>query len=673
MNQPKTLLDKEIFLLHPLLTALLLCALSGLAIYVSHSLAWWSQFNILGHVFVGVIFSLLCLPYLYRHFKRTLGIRRPLLIISGIIVALFIIGYIYISFHIAIVGHKETQRSLLLVHRYGSLVIIALLLLHIMLHKWARQRKDVIAFHSLKSFSIRQNTEKLITYIVVIAIATFSYWLYYSPPELDHLTKNYEYSYGKHPFRPSQTETPGSKFIASKQIAESNDCGQCHKEITRQWFSSIHRLAASDPTYVTNINLLEKKKGISSTRYCEGCHSPVALLTGQLTPGGKHGGVKNTIANYEGVSCLSCHRITKAVHLDGVASYLYEPATEYIFQYSDSVLLKKINHFLTNISARQHRKEMAPAISAQPTLCATCHAQFMDKDMNDWGWVKMQDEYKAWLNSPYSQQHQQSFASKKLTRCQDCHMPLVSDNSDPSANDDGMVMSHRFAAANTMMPFLNNDTEQLEKTINFLQSNKMHITIQPPNRKNATQSTLNLDESLRLHKETPFYYYLGEKIKLNVVVSNTGVGHDFPGGTIDINEAWVHLVVRDIEGRIVYQSGTLDKEDNLETAAHRYLAIAVNRQGKEVWKHDLFNMTGETYRNIIKAGSSDVASYEFTLPQWVKGPLVVDALLKYRKLNTRYARWALKEQYQPLPVVIMARDSLKIETRLEPRVISETN
>lgn len=35
--------------------------------------------------------------------------------------------------------------------------------------------------------------------------------------------------------------------------------------------SSAHHQAASVPTYVKNINLLEANRGISATRYCEGC------------------------------------------------------------------------------------------------------------------------------------------------------------------------------------------------------------------------------------------------------------------------------------------------------------------------------------------------------------------------------------------------------------------
>ena len=79
-----------------------------------------------------------------------------------------------------------------------------------------------------------------------------------------------------------------------------------------------------------------------------------------------------------------------------------------------------------------------------------------------------------------------------------------------------------------------------------------------------------------------------------------------------------------------------------------------------MWKHDLFNRIGETEKRVIPAGKSDLVTFSFPIPDWVKGPLTVTATLNYRKLNDRYARWALGDAYAPLPVVDMARDTLVI-------------
>ena len=98
----------------------------------------------------------------------------------------------------------------------------------------------------------------------------------------------------------------------------------------------------------------------------------------------------------------------------------------------------------------------------------------MHLGINGWGWVKMQDEYTAWLHSPYSKQTQQNYAQMQKQSCLDCHMPLVA-GVDPSADRNGHIRSHRFPGANTVLPLLAHDEEQLQSIITFLQSDKMRM------------------------------------------------------------------------------------------------------------------------------------------------------------------------------------------------------
>ena len=155
---------------------------------------------------------------------------------------------------------------------------------------------------------------------------------------------------------------------------------------------------------------------------------------------------------------------------------------------------------------------------------------------------------------------------------------------------------------------------------------------------------------------------------MTVIVTNIGVGHDFPGGTIDINESWIALSVIDSQGENVFQTGNLDNELNVDPNSYFYRSQAIDRNGQLVWKHDLFNMVGETYRNTVPAGKSDVVKFAMIIPSWVKGPLTISAVLKYRKLNQRYAKWALKEQYMDIPVVDLAWDSLVVPVREQSSV-----
>jgi len=144
------------------------------------------------------------------------------------------------------------------------------------------------------------------------------------------------------------------------------------------------------------------------------------------------------------------------------------------------------------------------------------------------------------------------------------------------------------------------------------------------------------------------------------------VGHSFPAGTTDLNQAWLNLTVTDIDNRVIYESGKLNDNLELDTSAHTYHTIPVDRQGKEVWRHDLFRMTGERYKNLIPAGGSDIVEYQFEVPSWAKQPLTVTAILKYRKFNQKYASWVFDIEKPILPIVDVARDTLTIPLRTKP-------
>lgn len=671
MQTNKDYLKREISQTPLAYSLLFSCTFFGIFAWIapiSHPLSQWS---VLAHVVIAVAASAALLPYLWTHTSRTISFRRPFLLATGLLIILLFFLFVISGSYLLIYGQTERHKWIFNLHLLSSLVFIGLILIHIIAHVIFFPRKRRVVGHKIFPSLNRSTLASFTIFNIVAAIGVIgingTYRATLNVASEKSIVQSYEYSYGNHPFRPSQTETVNGRFIDEKQIATSHRCLSCHNEIGNQWLSSAHRQAASDPTYVTNVSLLANKKGIAATRYCEGCHAPVALLTGQLTPGGQHGGIVGTPANHEGVPCMGCHGISSLTHLKGVASYTFSPANNYLFSEATNPLSKKLHDYLIRLKPEQHTADMGRPILKDPKLCSACHSQFMDQDMNNWGWVKMQDEYGAWLQSPYSQQYNQSYSANEVVRCQDCHMPLQQAN-DPSANKDGMIRTHNFAAANTMLPFLSGDKEQLAAVTNFLQKNKMRVSIEEPNRKDAVQTLQALNESIRGDDEAPYYYYLGEEATINVVVSNIGVGHEFPGGTIDINQAWLEFQVVDAENNTIYHSGYIQQDNFLAPEAYLYHSIAVDRYGNHVWKHDLFNMVGDSFRRVIKPGQSDVVEFGFEIPSWAKSPVTVISTLKYRKLNQKYSLWALKEQYKDLPVVDVAWDSLSIPLHIKNEV-----
>jgi hypothetical protein len=74
-------LSRERAFMGRLLGALTVAAVSGFITYFVPSHAPWQQFTFLLHTGVGVYLSLVLLPYVRAHFQRTLGIRRPVMVI----------------------------------------------------------------------------------------------------------------------------------------------------------------------------------------------------------------------------------------------------------------------------------------------------------------------------------------------------------------------------------------------------------------------------------------------------------------------------------------------------------------------------------------------------------------------------------------------------------------
>ncbi len=672
MTTPQTLINQEKRVLAFFLTTLLITCLSGFISYLLQSNTIWIQWSYLLHVLAGLLMIAPLTSYGLRHFKRTLGLKRPLMTISGLTTIILALATVLSGLHITLIGQVEALRWIYDAHVTTAIIILALLALHLILHKLTlsnrRAQSEGAVFTTLHRSTFKQMGYGITIALVITALLSGTYALLPSPYIDEPSVTPYELSYGDHPFRPSQTETMNGSFLDTRRLNNSDRCGTCHAAITQEWQGSMHAQAASDQSYQTNVNLLAKKKGMATTRYCEGCHVPVALLSGELSKGGK----LDTYGHmHEGVGCLGCHGIDQVVHLKGVASYNMNPVNDYLFADSDSWLGTKLHNFLVRIQPRSHRENMNRPVIFQPEICATCHTQFMDKDVNNWGWVKMQDEYMAWLNSPYSGQSGHEFTDQQMVRCQDCHFPLT-ELDDPSADRNGMAASHRSLGANTAIPYYTGNQEQLKRVSQFLQADKVRISIEEPNRTDATLGHKYISPEIALKQDAPGYFYLNEAVNINLVVTNANVGHDFPGGTTDINEVWIHFKVVDGQNRIVYESGALTEENDVDPNALFYSSLAIDRHGKHVWKHDLFNMVGDSYRNVIKAGKSDIVSYDFTVPSWAKGPLTISASVRYRKFNNRYARWALKDETIELPIVDMARDAITVPIRFKHEVEQST-
>jgi hypothetical protein len=116
---------------------------------------------------------------------------------------------------------------------------------------------------------------------------TVAPWMTVPPTEYHkHVASRYNYAFGKDtPFLPSNANSYNGDFMSPKSFLTAQYCGHCHQESYHQWRQSAHSNSFRAPWYLKNVNLLIEEKGVQFSRHCEGCHNPVALLSGDLSQG----------------------------------------------------------------------------------------------------------------------------------------------------------------------------------------------------------------------------------------------------------------------------------------------------------------------------------------------------------------------------------------------------
>jgi hypothetical protein len=137
---------------------------------------------------------------------------------------------------------------------------------------------------------------------------------------------------------------------------------------------------------------------------------------------------------------------------------------------------------------------------------------------------------------------------------------------------------------------------------------------------------------------------------VKAVITSNKVGHDFPTGPLDMIQAWIELVARDEDGRVVFQSGTVDNRGFIEPGSFLFKAEPVDQFGNLIDRHNLWEMVGVRNRRSLFPGFSDTAAFTFACPASArrsaeplsprtytlsagKGRLRIDARLRYRKID----------------------------------------
>jgi len=568
----------------------------------------WSYFRVIEflHIFGSITVTILfVLPFLYKHIKESMIIMKHKSM-SGLILGFMLFLLLLSGTYLFIIGNRGGDIYGMLsyyIHLYISFVLIFALVVH------------------LKKFFFSRG------------FATFASVIVLFLPS---------YSYSKSTKLTNIVFADGAKYHHSIDWTNSVTCKECHPKIFKQWADSNHRhLADSNPYYMVLENLAEMDRGKEFRKWCMGCHNPSAVSMHQertthfmkdnMMPEPLFvSGSQNLINKYkenpkrleQGVSCITCHRITDAKPA-GNSAYALNLAKRKKYLYEDSTAEMKvwISHKLINATPQMHKAEYMKPLYKKSEYCASCHNEFLPHSGRE-----VVATYEQWKKSPFNNPKK----PKEHKDCIDCHMTYLEKGKfSPLQGSSTLggkykkdIKVHYFAGGNYFLAGLKN-------------------------KENESQSIQLLKTSAKLDLKI-------DKGVLLVGVKNVGAGHKLPTGAADFRELWLDITVTDSNGKIVFSSGKLDKKGDIEKNSIIYNKIFGDKNGKPVglffWRYE--KLLKDTR---IPAGKRVVE--RFILPENLEYPLHVDIKLNFRI----YPQWVtniVKAAYPQLtdPPVITIKE-----------------
>ncbi len=471
----------------------------------------------------------------------------------------------------------------------------------------------------------------------------------------------YQTSFGAdHPFLPSNAVTASGTFMDAKQFPTAQYCAHCHEEAHAQWQQSAHANSFRTPWYIRNVDMLKQEKGVEATRHCEGCHNPIALLSGALTPGGPANFSHERPFDNDGVTCMVCHSIQK-VTTRGTGSYVMgTPAV--LLDAQGNPITRPVSDGEILAHLDRHSAAVMRPFYRSAEFCSSCHKAALPRQLNDYKWQRAFSVYDEWQNTSFARESPLPFYKKDtVSTCQTCHMqrePLLT--KDYGAKN-GTLASHRWLGANTIIPQYYGFGEQARRTVEFLRNGVLNVDIfglektetadVPPAVPAAAPSSDGQPGLVAPLGEQAFTITPGEPLTISVVIQNKGAAHSLVPEQRDMYEAWVVFTVKNAAGRVTSQSGWLGPDGELDPQAHSFTNRLINKDGGLNNLHQVWDNRVVAYNNTIQSGRSQVVRYEMKAPQ--SGPMTLTAAVEYRRFDQHFMDFGMGKHYE-MPVVEMA-------------------
>lgn len=464
-------------------------------------------------------------------------------------------------------------------------------------------------------------------------------------------------------FFPSSAQTADLGRIPSEYFLESDACQRCHSDIYNQWNSSMHHFSSfNNQWYRKSIEYMQDVVGVTPSKWCAGCHDPALLYSGLFDQP-----IQQVLSRPEakaGLGCMMCHSISNVKSTMGQADLTLQYPKLHEMAASNNPFIRGIHDYVTFLNPEPHRRVFLKPFLREQTaeFCSVCHKVHLDVPVNHYRWVRGFDDYDNWQSSGVSGYGARSFYyPPKPQKCVDCHMPATP-STDQGAYH-GTIHSHAFAAANTAVPFVNNDAAQLQRVQAFL---KDAVTVDifalspaappflssPDNNheisttfgvgeeygsfpsSNGNSNTIALPISAPLNRIHPAVRR-GDSLRVDAVVRTRKLGHFFPAGTVDAFDVWVEFKATDDQGQVIFWSGKVDDDGRgqVDKGAHFYRSLQIDEHGNLINKRNAWASRAVVYVRLIPAGAADVVHYRLKVPANAGKHIKLQARLCYRKFS----------------------------------------
>lgn len=399
-------------------------------------------------------------------------------------------------------------------------------------------------------------------------------------------------------------------------LADVEDCAQCHADVASQWRKSAHAFASfNNPVYRVVVDRLRKDRGDKTSQFCGGCHDVSLLVDGAML-----GTIEPTdLRAHAGITCKTCHGIAEA-RADGNASWDLDVSPIPVPKDGDvdSVL--------------RHRARVGRSTLRTAEMCSTCHKAFLDAGTGNAHHLVGQDDASPWARS--------AFAGSDAARidedlpqkdCRGCHMPRTPATLGDLGAKNGTVASHFFLGGHTWLASMQGDAELVEKTRAFL-SDRVSVDVAGVRHESGKNEIVAAG---------PVALLRGERVVLDIALRNLDVGHRFPGGVMDAEGTWIEVVVDDKQGRRVAEAGTAQEASGADPTAHVLASYMARADGTRLDVRETHEFAAGVFNNTLPPRDATVVGYSFTTPQESERyPLRVTARLRHRTRNMELQRAA---------------------------------